>query len=144
LPSGNTATLPVEGTPEGTYVVDVSLAFPLYRRVSEPVICEVEQGRLAEIRGGSSADAFREFLKSFDDPSVYHIAELGVGTNPKCIFTGNALEDERVSGCVRIAVGRDAMFGGKVWAPTHSDGMMSNASLELDGEVIVRDGTLLI
>jgi leucyl aminopeptidase (aminopeptidase T) len=144
LPGGNTATCPKENTANGQYVVDVSTALPSYRMLRDPITFSVKDGTVISITGGRDAALFRAYLEGFNDPDVFHLAELGVGTNPKCIFTGVALEDERKAGSVRIAVGTDVMLGGSLKTKTHVDGMMSEVTLEFDGTPVVSHGNLLI
>ncbi len=144
MPGGQTATCPVEGTANGQYVIDVSTGFPAYRLVRDPITCIAKDGTVVDIKGGRDAEEFKQYLESLSDPNVFHVAELGTGTNPRCRFTGNALEDERKPGSVRIAVGTDMMFGGKVRAKTHVDGMMSHTTLEFDGKTVIKNGELVI
>lgn len=63
-----------------------------------------------------------------------NIAELGIGTNPKAIISGEVLEDEKVLGTVHIAIGDNKNFGGKVKAPYHLDGMILEPTLWLNGK----------
>ena len=144
LPGGQTATCPNEGTANGQYVLDVSTGFPNYRLVRNPITVIVKNGKAVEIKGGQDAEAFRNYFESFNDSGVFHIAELGTGTNPKCIFTGNALEDERKAGSVRVALGTDVMLGGSHKTKTHVDGMMGQITLDLDGQVPIKDGKFLL
>jgi leucyl aminopeptidase (aminopeptidase T) len=81
---------PVEGTAEGTIVVNASIpGLGLIR--SEPVVIRFEKGLAVSIEGGVEAAAFRELLASFDDPNVYNLGEFGVGMNPECRLDGTML-----------------------------------------------------
>ena len=60
------------------------------------------------------------------------------------MLTGEVLEDEKILGTCHIAFGASAGIGGTVQVPVHLDCVVMKPTLELDGEVIVRDGELLI
>jgi leucyl aminopeptidase (aminopeptidase T) len=71
------------------------------------------------------------------------IAELGIGTNPGATITGAILEDEKAEGTVHVAFGTNIGIVGANQASVHIDGLVREASAELDGCPILRDGRLL-
>ena len=79
-------------------------------------------------------------LESRNDPMVYNVAELGVGLNPKCILQGIMLEDEGVYGSVHIGIGTNITLGGTIKAAIHYDLLMFNATIEMDGNIILENG----
>jgi leucyl aminopeptidase (aminopeptidase T) len=87
---------PVEGTAEGTLVVDASIASLGLIRM--PLRLTVESGRVTNIHGGSQAEELSQLLASAEDPRVYAIAEIGIGLNPEGRITGNIIEDESTFG----------------------------------------------
>jgi leucyl aminopeptidase (aminopeptidase T) len=138
LPCGESFISPVGG--EGTLVIDGSLAG--VGLVDEPVELVVEGGHLTSARGGAGM-TFMELLTVHGEDATT-IAELGVGTNEKAILTGEVLEDEKIQGTCHIAFGASAGIGGTVQVPVHLDCVVMKPTLELDGEVMVRDGELLV
>ena len=68
------------------------------------------------------------------------LAELGIGTNPAAILTGNVLEDEKVIGTIHLAFGTSAGLGGVNVAGVHIDGVLLRPTVELDGRLLVSDG----
>ncbi len=131
---------PVEGTAEGTIVVNASI--PGLGLISgEPVVIRFEKGLAVSIEGGPEASEFRELLASFNDPNVYNLGELGVGMNPECRLDGTMLSDESVWGGFQLALGTSAP-GGQCQAAAHYDTVLTDATLELDG-VVVFEGTEL-
>ena len=48
-----------------------------------------------------------------------------------------------MAGNVHIAVGRNSDIGGQTWSGVHHDGLMNYPTVELDGEVVVRDGEMV-
>ncbi|MBU2535789.1 MAG: hypothetical protein ABIK32_01820 [Chloroflexota bacterium] len=138
---------PVEGTAEGKFVADVALDIlpPEYGfvLVSEPIEVTVHKGFATEIKGGREAEALKEILEATKDPNVYNIAELGIGMNPKCIPDGRPLMNEGTLGNIHIGIGTNEYFpGGTIRAAAHLDLVMSKATLELDGAVVMKDGKL--
>lgn len=141
-PAGTTATAPVEETTNGTIVFDGSLA--PHGIVDEPVRLKVENGMVTEITGGNTAKAFKELLKSFDNPNVYNIAEAGIGTNEKAELSGVLIEDERILGAFHFGIGKSLNLGGTVDAPFHTDGMILKPTVYVDGQLVVEEGKILI
>jgi len=138
LPCGEGFISPAGGN--GTLVIDGSMAG--IGLVDEPVELVVEGGHLTSARGGQGL-AFMELLTEHGDDGTT-IAELGVGTNEKALLTGEVIEDEKILGTVHVAFGASAGIGGTVQVPVHLDCVVMKPTLELDGEVIARDGELLI
>ena len=77
-------------------------------------------------------------------PASRNLGELGLGTNEKARLIGNLLEDEKVYGTAHVAFGSNATFGGTVSAGVHIDGIILGAVVSVDGQVVVRDGKVLI
>jgi 2,5-dihydroxypyridine 5,6-dioxygenase len=134
---------PVEGTAEGVIVVNASIpGVSLIREA--PVRIHMEKGMAVAIEGGAEARLFSDLLKSFNDPLVYNLGELGVGMNPHCVLDGTMLSDESVYGSIQLALGTSAYIGGTVKAAAHYDTILTDATLELDGRAVLRGTDLLL
>ncbi len=133
---------PVTG--EGRIVCDASIPYLGIGIVDSPVTLEVRDGNVTSIAGGRAADIVRASWESMNDPTVYNIAELGVGMNPCCRLIGIMLEDEGVAGTCHIGVGTSISLGGTVKAPCHYDFIMRNPTIAVDGRVIMKEGALLL
>ena len=105
---------------------------------------KIKDGLAKEINGGKEAEAFRNLLKSFNDEKVYNLGELGVGMNPECSVDGTMSSDESVFGAIQLALGTSLYIGGTVLAAAHYDTIVTNASLELDGKLVLKNTDLLI
>jgi leucyl aminopeptidase (aminopeptidase T) len=139
LPAGEGFVSPLETVGDGTIVVDGSLAG--YGLLNEPVRVTVAAGRAVDADGEAG-----EWLLRILDAGGEHgrsLAELGIGTNPAAIVTGNVLEDEKVIGTAHIAFGTSAGLGGVNVASVHIDGVLRRPTVELDGVRVVDDGRLL-
>lgn len=134
---------PVEGTAEGRIVVNASIpGVALIEKQSVEII--FEKGLAVSIDGGPEAVKFRDLLASFNDPNVYNLGELGLGMNPECTLDGTMLSDESVYGGFQLALGTSAYIGGTCKAAAHYDTVITNACLELDGELVFEGNRLLI
>jgi leucyl aminopeptidase (aminopeptidase T) len=140
IPCGEAFIAPVEGTGEGTLVVDGSIAG--IGKVPSPVELTVVEGNLVD---GSGAEGSRLMSMLTDEgEDGTNLAELGIGTNEEATLTGNILEDEKILGSIHIAFGASAAIGGTVQVAVHLDCVVLEPTLEIDGETIVRAGKLAI
>jgi leucyl aminopeptidase (aminopeptidase T) len=141
FPDGEVSISPIEGTTNGTIVWDVSMHE--IGLLDSPIEADVEDGYVTEIRGGREAEKFKSMLESGNNPEVYNIAEIALGINPKAEITGIMRVDKKARGFIHMAVGANNDTGGTVEAPLHIDGMMSEATLKIDGNVISKDGSIV-
>lgn len=144
LPAGQVTRVPDDGTASGTIVIDRSIAANDFKPLRDAVTFTVKDGYVTSIDGTLEAANLRHWLASQDNQEIYHLTELAFGTNSRCRLTGVAApcEDTHTAGCVSFALGADVHIGGRTNAPAHIDMTMRDATLELDGMAIVKDGTL--
>ena len=140
LPCGEGFIAPLEGTGEGTLVVDGSIAG--VGQVENPVPLTVREGHLTDAVG-AEGEALLELLTAHGEDGT-NVAELGIGTNEEAILTGNILEDEKILGTAHVAFGASAAIGGTIQVPVHLDCVVLEPTVEIDGEPLVRDGELLV
>jgi leucyl aminopeptidase (aminopeptidase T) len=120
---------PGEETTEGTMVL------------GEEVRMEVSDGAVTSVEGGQAAENIAGVWDDHDDPAVYNIAQLATGMNPECPeFNGWFSNDHGRYGNVHVGIGTSSNLGGETRAPVHFDAMMAEPTLELDGDVVIRDG----
>jgi len=135
---------PIEDTAEGVLFIDGSICLPEFGLLSEPIRLKIENGRVVDIEGGDEAKRFEEKLKSYNDPEMYRIAELGIGLNPKAKLIGDPLIDEGALGTAHIALGLNFTYGGTIRsAKTHIDCVFRKATILLDGKPLLEDGNLI-
>ncbi|MGF3499652.1 MAG: aminopeptidase [Candidatus Methanosuratincola sp.] len=140
LPAGVVAALPLPEMAEGRIVLTGSLAS--IGLLKDTITLTVKRGRVTDIRGGREAERLRELLETADE-NARCVAEIGLGTNPKAAYTGNLVEDERVSGSGHIGLGRNTHLGGTISSFLHLDGTLREPTVYLDGELIVNEGKLV-
>jgi leucyl aminopeptidase (aminopeptidase T) len=140
LPCGEGFIAPVEGSTEGTLVVDGSIAgvgVP-----DEPSTLTVEGGHLVAASGEAGGELVALLTAHGADGT--NVAELGIGSNEKANLTGNVLEDEKILGTAHVAFGASAAIGGTVQVPVHLDCVVMRPDIAIDGESLVRAGELLV
>jgi leucyl aminopeptidase (aminopeptidase T) len=138
LPTGEGAISPVEGSTEGTLVVDH--AIDGIGLLSEPVRFTIKRGRVVDIQGGKEVKLLREIMG--DDEGSVNIAEFAIGTNPLSRMLGNVMEDKIKRGAVHVAIGDNHTLGGSVNCRIHLDMTILNPSVWLDDKAIVVNGDL--
>ena len=142
LPTGEAFLAPVEGTSNGVFVVDGSMAgLGLIKNANIKI--EVENGYATKITGGTLAKKLKVMLDKVGK-EARNIAEFGIGTNDSAKLSGILLEDEKVMGTIHIALGNNISMGGSVNVPIHLDGVIKKPTVWMDGKLLMRDGKLLI
>jgi aminopeptidase len=145
VPGGEFFFSPVEDSAEGTIYFDVPTNLD-----GAPV-----EGIRLTFRNGHAEEATAEqgedvLLAALDmDAGARFVGELGIGCNAGITRPmRNILYDEKMAGTVHLAVGASyTIVGGKNVSTLHWDlikDLRESGRIELDGEVVQRDGTWLI
>jgi len=142
LPTGETFLAPVEGTANGIFIVDGSMA-GLGLTYNENIKIKVEDGFATEITGGKMAKKLQKMLDTVGK-DARNIAEFGIGTNHAAKLSGVLLEDEKVMGTIHIALGNNKSMGGNVGVALHLDGVVKKPNVYLDETLLMKKGKLRI
>jgi len=142
LPTGEAYLAPVEGSANGVFLVDGSMA-GLGLIKNSNIRIEVENGYATKITGGILAKKLNVMLDKVGK-DARNIAEFGIGTNDSAKLSGVLLEDEKVMGTIHIALGNNVSMGGSVNVPIHLDGVVKKPTVWMDGKLLMRDGKLLL
>jgi aminopeptidase len=146
LPGGEVFTAPVPDSVEGEVLFDM----PLYHQGREITNAHLvfEGGEVVEHAADTNEDLLTEVLNT--DPGARRLGELGIGMNRDIDqFTYNMLFDEKMGDTVHMAIGRayDECVGEGREAnesAVHVDmivDMAEESFIEVDGEIVQRDGT---
>ncbi|MFC7133163.1 MULTISPECIES: aminopeptidase [Salinibaculum] len=146
LPGGEVFTAPVPDSVEGEVLFDK----PLYHQGREvtDVYLQFEDGQVVDHSAEKNEEVLTEVLET--DEGARYLGELGIGMNRDIDrFTYNMLFDEKMGDTVHMAVGR--AYGDTVGedneqnqSAVHVDmivDMAEDSRIEVDGEVVQRDGT---
>jgi leucyl aminopeptidase (aminopeptidase T) len=137
------ATTPIEGTAEGTIVVD--LAFRNWNYLlEEPLKITVKGGKAVEMTGAKK-DYDILWKIAMTDENASNIAELGIGT---CHFLpremrGTSLDFARY-GTAHFALGRNNDIGGNTMSRIHQDVLINKPTIMIDDQCIMQEGELLL
>jgi 2,5-dihydroxypyridine 5,6-dioxygenase len=141
FPCGESMIAPIEGTPEGTVVIDVAIQTG---RVVAPVKWTIKKGKIVKIEGGVEAKLFEEWLKTYGDENANEVCEIAIGTNRWGRVTGTMREDRKIWGYCHIGFGMNLDIGGKVACNIHGDGILSKPNLYIDDKLVVENGNILL
>jgi leucyl aminopeptidase (aminopeptidase T) len=145
LPEGEVFTCPYH-VKEGVIVIDGILGdyfSEKYGLVEDtPVTWEVQDGRVRKI--SCADDRLRSELMEYmeKDENANRIGEFAIGTNSGVDrLVGNMLQDEKLPG-VHVAVGEPIPHEtGADWtSEVHLDGVLKKVTIDVEGQVIMRDG----
>lgn len=142
LPDGEVLVAPTNAN--GVIVVDRCANLIL-----EPTKITVKDGFIVDIEQNESGKKFQEVInktKAIDgNNNANYIAEFAIGTNKKAKVTGVILEDEKVYGTCHIAFGDNTSYpGGTNASNWHMDVILFKPTITIDGEVIQKNGDLLL
>lgn len=140
MPSGEVFLAPIEGTTNGTLVIDGSMAS--IGMIKTPIKVNIVDGYAEEITGGEEAERLIAILdKSGRDARA--VAEFGIGTNYKAILSGQILEDEKVLGTIHVAFGNNLTMGGTISVNSHLDGLVKEPDVYFDEVQIMKKGKMI-
>jgi len=160
LPTGEVFVSPKLGESNGVIVFDGSITLDKTLVIKKPVKVTVENGHVTKVEGGREANQLRDYLHkagerpyemvkkgemTMDKAKEYsrnatNLGELGIGLNPKAKIVGNVLEDEKVLGTVHLAIGSN--YDQDALALIHSDGIVKNPTITIDGKTIMKRGKI--
>lgn len=143
FPGGEEACTPQENTGTGVVVVDKCVPHPT-GLLLHPIEIHLVDGKIVDIRGKNEADDFRRWLDSVGDENSRTICELSIGCNPRAIFMGSMRQDRFVLGSSHVGFGGNADLGGTIVSRTHFDVIMSQPTVVIDGNTVVKDGKMMI
>jgi leucyl aminopeptidase (aminopeptidase T) len=149
LPEGEVFTCPYD-LKEGVIVIDGILGdyfSAKYGLLEEtPVTWEVQDTRVRKVScvDDRLAGELREYLAR--DENANRIGEFAIGTNTALdSLVGNLLQDEKFPG-IHVAVGHPIPeeTGADWTSKVHLDGVLKSVTIDVEGQVIMRDGVFTL
>jgi len=162
IPSGEVFISPELGASNGTLIFDGSITLDKTLIIKEPMKLRVEEGFVTKIDGKIEAKKLTKYIeKAEKEPfkmakkgeldnkkaeeyskNARNVGELGIGLNPKAKIVGNVLEDEKVLGTVHFAIGSN--YDQDALALIHSDGIIKEPTVTVDGKILMKQGKIMI
>jgi len=139
-PDAEVNIAPLEGTAQGTIVVDGSIPCREIGLLAAPVILTVLDGRIANIDGSAPVLRTLEGLFSKAGPKSRVLAEFGIGLNPQARLCGVMLEDEGCAGTVHFGFGSNLTIGGLNEVGFHLDFIVRDATVFCDNRQVLLAG----
>ncbi len=137
IPGGNILVCPDEIFAEGTVVFDRPTAY--MGKWVGGIRLDFKDGILANYRARQNADHFKAgYEKASGEKN--RIAAIGVGLNPKA--RAGFLQDGITAGAVTVAIGGNDDIGGASKTDFYFPGVLTKATLTIDGNTIVQNGKL--
>lgn len=104
---------------------------------------DVQQGQLANVRATTGADALQQQLAPYG-PSALQISNFSIGLNPVMkAQPDKAYYPNTAAGMVYLRTGNNGLLGGQNTTPGAYSFPIANATVEVDGKVLVRNGQLV-
>jgi leucyl aminopeptidase (aminopeptidase T) len=138
LPAGSVLTTINEATGSGRAVFDRPLQTMGVN--VEGIEWEFKDGKVTSMKARKNAEVIS---KQFDAASgdKERIGWLQIGLNPKAEY--GCLMDHIVEGAVQIGIGDNEYVGGKNTSSFGMPATLSKATLQIDGDTIIKNGKLL-
>lgn len=139
---GQIGWTPVLQSVNGKIVFDGSIA-PDIGVIETPIEMIIKNGRVEGISGGKEAVAYEAWLKSFNHAQMLSVAHTGIGFNPGAAVVGSIIQDQRVLGSTTWgfgSIGAGLLPPDGIKAPSHSDAVCLNTTLEVDGALWMKNG----
>lgn len=138
LPAGESMVAPVENKGNGTLVVDGVIAG--VGLIEKPITLQIQNGKIISVEGDEGK--LTSYLQQFE-PTVYNIAEFGIGTNKLTTIMNNPLCDEKVFSTIHVGLGNNLFMGGAQDCNMHMDMIVKHPTVYLDDVCIIKDGVHL-
>lgn len=148
VPSGETYIAPVEGSAQGSIIINGSLP-GLVIQPEDEFILHFKDGHVTDIEPNENP-AVRHLMDSQIGPAQAqgdrnwsNLAEIGIGTNPAVgTLTGSMLFDEKAANTAHIALGSSTFMGGEIDSSIHCDMVVREPTISIDGKVVLDQGRM--
>lgn len=126
---------PEEDESNGVVVVDGSIPYTGFGRLSAPIRLTVKRGRIANMEGPVEYVRALETLFESYDAKARVLGEFGIGFNPAAKLCGNMLIDEGCYGTFHFGFGSNSTVGGKNQVSFHLDFIFFASEVTIDGQL---------
>ncbi len=141
LPSGEVCFAPPEDSAWGRAYIEVAY---WQGQAVRSLSLEFEGGVVRAVAAEVGLELFREVVAEAGGDSA-RLGEFGIGLNPAVDrVTGLTLLDEKMIGTCHLALGENRALGGQNNSALHWDLVVQRAILRADGEILLKDGQLMI
>ena len=142
LPGGQVFLAPIETSANGKIVVkkDQCRFAPL---TDESL--EFKNGKVVNYTAKEGADCAKQSLTAAPDADLFTYLSIGLNPALKVIEEGGDYRPDHGAGVVSVGTGyNNQLLGGKIKSPDGFGFTIVNATVEVDGKVVVKDGALTL
>ncbi len=143
-PDAEANIAPRENASRGVIKVDGSIPCPGLGVLKAPLTVVVEAGEIREFQGDERVIERLTGELGIMTNKRNILAEFGLGLNPAASLCGVMLLDEGALGTVHFGFGSNHTIGGANRSDRHLDFVVRGATVAVDGELLARDGNLMI
>lgn len=135
---------PREDSCTGTLYLDGSFGY--IGTVKSPIKIEFKEGKLISAESkDDGAKTLIDYIKSFEDETMFKPGEFGIGLNKKSKCRGICyIEDESVYSTFHIGMGRNLSLGGNQVANGHFDIVTFKPTIYADDKLIMKNGEIVL
>ncbi len=133
FPGGGVTCLGGDGDVNGKLVLDTEISLHS-GLLPDAATLTYKDGKVVSVEGsGTTASLIRDFLAGLDaSVASNECPEFGIGCNKRAQVNGNSSEGESIYGAVHFGVG--------FLSQDHFDAILPKATLEINGELLIKDG----
>ncbi|ALW83714.1 hypothetical protein AUC43_00495 [Hymenobacter sedentarius] len=104
---------------------------------------DLKNGQVENVRADVGADAFKEQMTAYG-PSALQVGRFSIGLNPVMKQDdAKAYHPNTAAGMVYVSSGNNSLYGGQNKATGGYSYPIANATVDIDGKVVVRNGQLV-
>lgn len=141
LPGGNVAVAPIETSANGRVVAPRDVCRP-YERLTGSTY-KFKDGELVDFKAEGNARCFEELIAPHTGPKdMFSSFQIGLNPTLKVIEDGGDYRPLEAAGMVLIGIGNNEQLGGKNKTNFFWFIPVVNATVEVDGKTVVKDGQL--
>ena len=138
LPGGTVSFAPVETSGSGKVFAIRERCRPDVQLVGASF--DVQNGKIANFKAESGADCYQETMAGYSGPKDM-LGSVSIGLNP-ALKVSEDYRPDAAAGMVWINFGNNELLGGNNRQPGSFTFPVTNATVEIDGKTVIRDGQL--
>jgi aminopeptidase len=102
---------------------------------------DLKNGELVNMRADTGVEGLQKMMALYS-PAALQVDRVSIGLNP-VMKTQKDYHPATAAGMVVVGTGNNALYGGQNKTPGGATFPITNATVDIDGQVIVRDGQLV-
>jgi aminopeptidase len=102
---------------------------------------DLKNGELVNMRADTGVESLQKMMAPYG-PAALQVDRFSIGLNP-VMKTQKDLHPTTAAGMVLVGTGNNALYGGQNQMPGSANFLITNATVDIDGRVIVRSGQLV-